>query len=464
MSDIIMPKLGDAMTEGKVIRWYKQPGDEVKKGEPVLEIETDKVNLDLEAESNGVLGEHEVGEGETAQVGATLSTVGDGKGDGGKKAGVPKKQEKVDEGSDEPAKQQAAGTQQKPTAKADRKAGPPQPEAARPEIAPREEPDTGRGRSDAAAAGEKDGQQAGGAAKDGRRTPSSPLARRMARELGVDLGSVRGSGPNGRIVAADVESMSKGDAGVESRQQQTAEGQQGRAPQMEMKSAALESKDVPLTAMRRTIAKRLGESLGPIPHFFLTIDVDVTELSQLRKQVNEVAVNKVSVNDFIIRASALAIHQHPYVNSSFKGESIQQHGSIHVGVAVATSEGLITPVIRDADRKGVSQIAGEVRELADRAKNRKLKPEEYQGSTFTISNLGMFGIDEFTAIINPPNVAILAVGAAGPQPVVIDGMVMIRERMKITMSCDHRVIDGAAGAEYLKTLRGYLEQPLRMLV
>jgi pyruvate dehydrogenase E2 component (dihydrolipoamide acetyltransferase) len=228
--------------------------------------------------------------------------------------------------------------------------------------------------------------------------------------------------------------------------------------------AGLEEKRVPLSAMRRTIAKRLVESLGPIPHFFLTIDVDVTELQRMREQISEIADAKVGINDFIVRAAALALHHHPLVNASFTEEAIEQHGEAHIGIAVATPEGLITPVVRNADRKSVVEIAAEVRNLAGRARNRKLRPDEYQGSTFTISNLGMFGIDEFTAVINPPNVAILAVGAAGPRPVVVDGRIRIRERMKVTLSCDHRVVDGVAGAEYLQTLRTYLEQPLRLVV
>ena len=216
--------------------------------------------------------------------------------------------------------------------------------------------------------------------------------------------------------------------------------------------------------MRRTIAKRLAESTGPIPHFYLTVDFDVTNLLSLRQQMNEIDSVKISVNDFVIRAAALALLHHPNVNASWGDQAIAQHGEIHIGVAVSTPEGLITPVVRNADQKSVAEIAGEVRALADKARNRKLRPEEYQGSTFTISNLGAWGIEEFTAIINPPNVAILAIGAAMSQPVVIDRQVVIRDRMKVTMSCDHRVVDGAAGADYLRTLRQYIEQPVRLIL
>jgi pyruvate dehydrogenase E2 component (dihydrolipoamide acetyltransferase) len=293
----------------------------------------------------------------------------------------------------------------------------------------------------------------------GGRMKSSPLARRLATELGVDLGAVAGSGPQGRIVADDIRKAQGKSAPAASRAQAPS------APQMKLGAPpALETKIIPLTAMRRTIAKRLGESTGPIPHFYLTIDLDVTDLLSVRRQLNEIGGLKVSVNDFIVRAAALALRHHPNVNASFGDDAITQHGEVHVGIAVSTPEGLITPVVRNADTKSVEEISTEVRALAEKAKNRKLMPNEYQGSTFTISNLGAWGIEEFTAIINPPNSAILAVGAAEARPVVIDRQVVIRDRMKITMSCDHRVIDGALGADYLKTLRQYLEQPLRLIV
>ena len=217
--------------------------------------------------------------------------------------------------------------------------------------------------------------------------------------------------------------------------------------------------------MRRTIAKRLSESIGPIPHFFLTADYDVTNLLAMRVQLNEILGAKLSLNDFIVRAAALALRDHPNVNSSWSDDAITQHGEIHIGIAVSTPEGLITPVVRNADQKSIADIGTEVRALAEKAKNRKLQPNEYQGSTFTISNLGAWGIEEFTAIINPPNVAILAVGAAEARPIVTaERQIAVRDRMKITMSCDHRVVDGAAGADYLKTLRQYVEQPVRLLL
>lgn len=433
MAEIIMPKMGDAMTEGKVVRWYKKAGDQVKKGEPVLEIETDKVNLDLEAEEDGVLSSVEVEEGKVAEVGATLATIGGASGKAKKSEEKPA--EKPSKG--EPAKAEPAKAKAEPPPAAQQ---------------PAEKPAAEAGQKQPGAAA----QPSGG---DGH-VKSSPLARRMAKELGVELRAVQGSGPSGRVIAADIERAAKEGTSKAAPAAGTAP-----APAARLQPAVrLEEKQIPLTAMRRTIAKRLVESIGPVPHFFLTMDIDVTELLRTRLQVNEISGAKVSVNDFIIRASALAIHHHPYVNSSFSDEAILQHADVSIGVAVATPEGLITPVVRNADGKSVVEISAEVRDLAERSKNRRLKPDEYQGATFTISNLGMFGIDEFTAIINPPNAAILAVGAAAPQPVVVDGQVVVRDRMKVTLSCDHRVIDGAAGAQFLQTLKLYLEQPLRLVM
>ncbi|HEY6843262.1 MAG TPA: dihydrolipoamide acetyltransferase family protein [Thermoanaerobaculia bacterium] len=398
-----MPKMGDAMTEGKVVRWYKKEGDAVKKGEPVLEIETDKVNLDLEAEQDGTVTEVAAKEGQVIPVGGTLAVIN-----------VP----------GEPPAPQRRVTDKKDSVKHTTGEYAEAIEMKAPRV----------DRTQAAPTPLR--------VVEGGRTRSSPLARKMAREMGVSLDAIQGSGPSGRIVARDIKGVATAPK---------------RAP-----TPSLQEKQIPLSAMRRTIAKRLAESTGPIPHFYLTADYDVTNLMALRQQMNEIV--KISVNDFIVKAAALALRDHPNVNASWGDEAITQHGEIHIGIAVSTPEGLITPVVRNADQKSVQDIAAEVRTLADKAKNRKLLPNDYQGSTFTISNLGAWGIEEFTAIINPPNVAILAIGAATPRPVVVQGQVVVRDRMKITMSCDHRVIDGAAGAEYLRTLRQYLEQPVRLLL
>jgi pyruvate dehydrogenase E2 component (dihydrolipoyllysine-residue acetyltransferase) len=410
MPEIIMPKVGDAMTEGKVVRWYKQAGDKVSKGEPVLEIETDKVNLDLEAEADGTLGDVRAQEGQMVPVGETLAQI---LAPGEKPTENRRATDKKDSVKHTTGEYHEAIEQKGPR----------------------------RDRSQAVPAQNVIAIPVAG------RPRSSPLARRMARDLGVPLETLQGSGPQGRIIAKDVENA-----------QNVGRASARPAP------AKRESKSIPLSAMRRTIAKRLAESTGPIPHFYLTVDYDVTQLVAMRQQLADIEGAKISLNDFIIRAVALALRHHPNVNASWGEEAIEQHGEVHIGVAVATSEGLITPVIRNADDKSVSDIAKEVRVLAEKAKNRKLLPNEYQGSTFTISNLGAWGIEEFTAIINPPNSAIVAIGAAEPRPVVVGGQIVVRDRMKVTMSCDHRVIDGALGAEFLKTLRLYVEQPLRVMI
>jgi pyruvate dehydrogenase E2 component (dihydrolipoamide acetyltransferase) len=429
-AEIIMPKMGDAMTEGKVVKWYKKAGEPVKKGEPLLEIETDKVNLDLEAEADGTLGNLEVQEGQMAPVGGVLAKIM-GAGEKASAAPVPPTAPAEDP-------QQRRATDKKDSFKhSTGEYG---------ETMEMKAPRTDRTQNVV---------QMPQVSESGRRR-SSPLARKMARELGVSLEAVQGSGPQGRIIAADIKNAQSG-AGQ-------ARGGQAPSPVQTGGAPVLQDKKIPLSAMRRTIAKRLAESTGPIPHFYLTADYDVTNLMGMRLQLNDIAGAKISVNDFIIRAAALALRHHPNVNASWGDDAITQHGGVHIGVAVATPEGLITPVIRNADQKSVPDIAQEVRALAEKAKNRKLLPAEYQGSTFTISSLGAWGIEEFTAIINPPNSAILAVGTAEARPVVVDRQVVIRDRMKITMSCDHRVIDGAIGADYLKTLRQYIEQPLRLVV
>lgn len=447
MAEIIMPKMGDAMTEGKVVRWYKKSGDGVKKGEPVLEIETDKVNLDLEAEQDGTLGEVSAAEGQMVPVGGVLATI------------------------------LAPGEQPKSAAK-NAAAAPPSATAAPSSSPQKSEEEVQRRRTDKkdsfkhttgeyAEAIESKGpridrtapaQQDTNVASmpEGSRRRSSPLARRMARDLGVPLESLQGSGPQGRIIAKDVQGFRGAPA--------AAQTSRVAPPPLMAAAPALEAKSIPLTAMRRTIAKRLAESTGPIPHFYLTADYDVTNLLGIREQVNAIEGIKTSVNDYIVRAVALALRHHPNVNASWGDDAISQHGEVHIGIAVSTPEGLITPVVRNADQKSVREIGEEVRTLAGKARSRKLLPNEYQGSTFTISNLGAWDIEAFTAIINPPNAAILAIGSAEARPVVVERQIVVRDRMKVTMSCDHRVVDGAAGAEFLKTLRQFIEQPLRLIV
>jgi pyruvate dehydrogenase E2 component (dihydrolipoamide acetyltransferase) len=508
MAEIIMPKAGDAMTEGKVVRWYKQPGDAVKRGEPVAEIETDKVNLDLEAEADGTLGAHAAKEGDMVPVGNVLAKIlGEGETEEAatEAPAAPAGKEEEDEKEDSAPEAGAA-----PQESASEKTAPQ--ETASTDAAPQQQDDQRRATDKKDSVRHSTGEYgeavehkgprrdrtgpepaAGSSQPSGSsdRPRSSPLARRMASEMGVNLADVQGSGPRGRIIAADIKNASgaqpggapaasaggrhekpapEAGAAPQAKASQESGGLKAAAPQETQAPAAagvpsLETKIIPLSAMRRTIAKRLAESTGPIPHFYLTADYDVTNLMSVRTQMVEISGTKVSLNDFIIRAIALALRHHPNVNASWGDDAITQHGEVHIGVAVATPEGLITPVIRNADAKSVVDIATEVRALADKAKNRKLKPDEYQGSTFTISNLGAWGIEEFTAIINPPNAAILAIGTAEARAVVdANRQIVIRDRMKVTMSCDHRIIDGAIGAEFLKTLRQYIEQPLRLVV
>jgi pyruvate dehydrogenase E2 component (dihydrolipoamide acetyltransferase) len=436
MAELFMPKAGDAMTEGKVVKWYKQPGDAVKKGEPLAEIETDKVNLDLEAEADGTLGAHAAKEGDMVPVGGVLARIL-----------APGEKDDVE------VPRSDSGSSEEPAAEPQRRATDKK-ESVKHTTGEYHEAIEQRGPRRDRSAPEAEAAEPAKESTD--RLRSSPLARRMARDLGVSLESVQGSGPRGRIVAADVKNAKPATEG----RQDAARPAGGDAG-----APVLETKIIPLTAMRRTIAKRLAESTGPIPHFYLTADYDVTNLISVRQQMIEITGVKVSLNDFIIRGIALALRHHPAVNASWGDDAITQHGDVHVGVAVATPDGLITPVIRNADQKSVADIATEVRALADKAKNRRLKPDEYQGSTFTISNLGAWGIEDFTAIINPPNAAILAIGAAEPRPVVdANRQIIVRDRMKVTLSCDHRIVDGALGADFLKTLRQYVEQPLRLVV
>ena len=427
MVEIIMPKMGDAMTEGKVVRWYKKSGDVVKKGEPLLEIETDKVNLDLEAEQDGTLGDVVADAGQMVEVGGVLATI---LGEGEQSA---------------PRRRDAAGPAGEDASVPGRRAIDKKDSIKKSTGEYGEAIDMKAPRIDRTAPA----LNAAVLQDDGGRKRSSPLARKMAREMGLTLEQVQGSGPSGRIVASDIKNFRP--------------PQKAKAPSLPP-IEKLETKEIPLSTMRRTIAKRLAESTGPIPHFYLTADYDVTNLLSLREQLNEIEGIRTSVNDFIVRAAALALRHHPNVNASWGDEAITQHGEIHIGIAVSTHEGLITPVVRNADEKSVADISKEVRALADKAKNRKLTPNDYQGSTFTISNLGAWGIEQFTAIINPPNAAILAIGVASAQPVVVDRQIVVRDRMKVTMSCDHRVVDGALGAEYLRTLRSYLEQPVRLVL
>ncbi len=420
-----MEALSPTMEEGQIVRWLKAEGDSVANGDIIAEIETDKAIMELVARGDGILRAILLGEGSTAPVGEVIAVI-------------------AAEGEDIG---DIAGSVGSTVSQAETVG----PETVGPETS-------------LEAAGEPAGQDAG-EVPAGTRVKASPLARRLAEEAGLDLGAVKGSGPGGRVVKKDVEAAASAPP---------APGAAApTAAPLPLPSGGLggfegpDYEDVPLSQMRKTIARRLTESIGPVPHFFLTVDVDMARTMQARGSVNrtlEPYGRKISVNDMVIRATAAALRLHPAVNAAWTGEAIRRHNRVHIGVAVAVEDGLITPVVRDADRKGLAQIGEEVRELAGRAREKRLQPEEYTGATFSISNLGMFGIHEFTAVINPPEAGILAVGGVEETAVVVDGNVEVRPRMKITMSCDHRVIDGATGAKFLATLRQMLEEPATILV
>lgn len=449
---VYMEALSPTMEEGRLSTWLKNEGDQVKEGDVLAEVETDKATMELVARGSGVLRKRMIGEGDTANVGTVIAVIAGADEDvsaltgGGEAAAAPAAAEKA---------QAAGGSSETTTATATATAEATTPAPAQPTApaAPSAPASTG-----AAASSDASGSNG--------RVKASPLARKIANEAGMQLGGVQGSGPGGRIVKKDVEAAIQGGGGETAAPAQPAAEASAPAP-VSVAAPAGGYHDQPLSQMRKTIAKRLTQSIGPVPHFFLTVEVDMGEAMKLRARINDRFKDqgvKVSPNDLIIKAVAAALRKHPWVNAAWTGEAIRFHDAVHVGVAVAVDEGLITPVIKDADRKGVGEIATEVRELAGRAREKKLKPDEYTGSTFSISNLGMFGIEEFTAVINPPEAAILAVGAIGPKVVVDEaGDMAVRQRMRMTLSCDHRVIDGATGAQFLQTLKSYLEEPMLMV-
>ncbi|MGW8264722.1 MAG: pyruvate dehydrogenase complex dihydrolipoamide acetyltransferase [Longimicrobiales bacterium] len=431
-----MEALSPTMEEGQLVRWLKAEGDAVSDGDLLAEIETDKATMELVARGQGILRRVFLEEGGTMAVGSVIAVIADadddisgivesaGAGAGGGGEGVPSPPTPPDGGP--PPGGKAEGIPSEPAA------------------APGGPTDSSGG-------------------SDGGRLKASPLARRLAEESGLDLRGVQGSGPGGRIVKRDVEIAREMETQASSAPSAIGTS---RLP-FGLRGPDEDFEDVPLSQMRKTIAKRLVESLGPVPHFFLRIVVDMARIVEARKRVNallEEEGEKVSINDFILRATAQALSRHPEVNAQWNGDSVRRHFRVHLGVAVAVEEGLITPVVRDANVKGLVEISREVRELASRGREKRLQPEEYTGSTFSVSNLGMFGIHEFTGVINPPEAGILAVGGIEDTAVVDDGRVVVKPLMRVTMSCDHRVIDGATGARFLQTLKGMLEEPAAILL
>ncbi len=426
---VFMEALSPTMEEGRLVKWIKNEGDVVKSGDTIAEVETDKAIMELVARGDGVLRKRLIAEGDSKPVGTLIGVI----------APADENIDALVSGAGAPAAAAApAPAAAPPAASADAPAPAPAPQ-------PQAQPQATQPMpvlTPAPAATDVGGTV----------VRSSPLARRLASDKGLDLTQVRGSGPGGRIIKRDIESASSSAAPV-------AAMAATRAP-----ASGNDFDDIALTQIRKTIAKRLAESIGPIPTFYLTAEFDLSRATEMRTAMLEMGDEfKVSVNDILMKAVATALAQHPEVNAHWLGDKIRQHNRVHLGMAVATPDGLIVPVIFDADRKRMSEISREARELAKRARERKLKPEEYTGSTFSISNLGMFGIDQFTAIINPPEVAILAIGAS-TDVVVPDGdEITIQKRIKVTLSCDHRAVDGAVGAAFLQTLRRLIENPLMLV-
>jgi len=451
MPEIQMPKLSDTMSEGTLVAWKKKKGDQISAGEVLAEIETDKATMEWESPEDGTLTDIYVQEGGKVNVGDKIAFIrGEGEEAPTQEASAQKKGKEPDS---------AGGKKNKPQAETEK---PAPARAEQEEIAP---PQQKRGEGAVSAALDEEKQQKPepiGREHEQPRVKASPVARRIASELGVDLFSVKGTGPEGRVTETDVRAAAKSQpvaAGVSPAGKQPA-----RLPLQAGESARIQ-----LSGMRKIIAQRLVESLGPVPHFYLTIEINAGPLMEAREELKSAGEGadaaKITVNDFVLKAAVMAAVKVPRVNASFDKESIVQYADVDLGVAVAIEDGLLTPVIRDAQDKSLREISALAKDLAHRARNKRMKPEEFQGGTFTISNLGGMGIDSFSAVINPPQGFILAVGKITKVPVIDDcDQLVVGHRMSITMSCDHRVIDGALGAEYLKELRHLLENPALLMV
>lgn len=436
MAEVVrMPKMSDTMTEGVLVKWHKNVGDFVKNGDLVAEIETDKATMEFESYQEGTLLYRGIEEGKAVPVDSIIAVLGKEGEDykplleeEQKKSAAPPAEEKkeVSEKSTESSTKESA-----PGKTSEQKQPEQKPAESKPAPAKVKEPELVEASTD-----------------ENGRVKASPLAKKLAGEKGIDLSMLKGTGEHGRIVKRDIDWF-KPSGFV--------------ASQMNLQNAKESFEEIPVSQMRKTIARRLSESKFSAPHFYLTMDIDMDDCVKARESINAVAQAKISFNDFVIKAVAASLQQHPAVNSSWLGDRIRINHHIHIGVAVAVDEGLLVPVVRFADQKTLSQINGEVKMFAQKAKDKKLQPQDWEGNTFTISNLGMFNIEEFTAIINTPDACILAVSAIKQIPVVKNGTVQPGQVMKVTLSCDHRVVDGVTGAKFLNTLKGFLENPVILL-
>ncbi|MFN0275565.1 MAG: pyruvate dehydrogenase complex dihydrolipoamide acetyltransferase [Chitinophagales bacterium] len=418
MAEVIrMPRMSDTMTEGTFVEWHKKVGDIVKPGDILAEVETDKATMELENYVKGTLLYVGVAKGAAAKVDQIIAIVG-----------------KDGEDFSNLLNEKASETITSENGQAEKKMT-----ELNETIVP-----------------EKESSQI--ETLDEGRLKASPLAKKIAEEKGINISAISGSGPEGRIIKKDVENF------IPQKTESVKETKQPVVVNLPKFVGEESYEEVPVSQMRKTIAARLSQSKFTSPHFYLTVSINMDNAIAAKKSMNAIAPLKISFNDMVIKATALSLRQHPQVNSSWMGDNIRMYNHIHIGVAVAISEGLLVPVVRFADKKSLSHIAAEVNELAEKAKNRKLQPQDWEGNTFTISNLGMMGIEEFTAIINPPDACILAVGGINEVPIVKNGQITSGNMMKMTMSCDHRVVDGAVGAKFLQTLRSYLEDPVRMLI
>jgi pyruvate dehydrogenase E2 component (dihydrolipoamide acetyltransferase) len=425
MSDVAMPRLSDSMEEGTILKWLKSDGDEVSRGEELVEIETDKANMTYEADESGTL-EIVAKEGETLAVGEPIARIGEGGGGGSSEEEEPadeEEQPEEDQGEDEEDE--------------------PQQEEEEPEPEP-EEPE----------------EEAG----EGERVKASPIARRMARDLGLELSEIEGTGPGGRIVKSDIEAASKQGEEAPEPEPEKKEEEPEKKPARDGEAGRGEVSYEELTRLQRTVARRMAESKATAPDFVMTLEVDMQEAVELRGKLKTAAGDALvpSFNDLVIKAAALALRDFPRANGAYRDGQFELYSRVNIGVAVAGQDALVVPTVFDADKKSLGTIAAEARRLAERVRDGKITPPELSAGTFTISNLGMYGIRRFVAVINPPQAAILAVGELAPRPVVRDGEIVIRSVMELTLSCDHRILYGADAAEFLAKIREYLESPLRL--